>query len=377
MALPVIQVIYLHRFARIPDDPLQLALLVLQQPLAYIGVVPWQYLYHFTIFQLAYTGREAILTGTGKVQCTAALAAIVVIFPYRRVAVYFLHLTGGSIEKVKFFFRVLQNSVVHIAVLLARQRTGADDALDEPFITHAAYRLRLIRQIDITHLVRGTVPPVNAPPAVIVHLIQRGVIVPCGEKESLYGNPFHIAGGSIHDIAAFRGVVRVRILNQIHLYRIIPGGHAIIQAALQLDFRQLFLCGSGAVRFYNIKSVCVGGFVIFLVHAVQPGVGIHHIIRRCAAQSARSGRRRGGNFQGGLGGLGRFGERYAGGVRSLRPAGGKRQRQGQQAGEDSFHRCSPFVFGLAEEYPTVVTELFQFCPFSGQIATFSFGLYAV
>ena len=350
---------------------MQLALLVLQQLLAYIRVVPWQYLYHFTIFQLAYTGRECILIGTGEVQCTAALAAIVVIFPYRRVTVYFFHLAGGGINKVKFFFRVLQNSVVHIAVLWARQRTGADDALDEPFITHAAYRLRLIRQVDITHLVRGTVTPVNALPAVIVHLIQRGVIVPRGEKESLYGNPFHIAGGSIHDIAAFRGIVRIRILNQIHLYRIIPGGHAIIQAAWQLDFCQLFLCGSGAVRFYNIKSVCVGGFVIFLVHAVQPGVGIHHIIRRCAAQPARSSCRRGGSFRGGLGGLGRFSGRCAAGVRSLRPAGGKGEGQGQQAGEDFFHRCSPFVFGLAEEYPTVVTELFQFCPFSGQIATFS------
>ena len=228
IALPVIQIIHLHRFARIPDDPLQLALLVLQQLLAYIRVVPWQYLYHFTLLQLAYTGREAIRTGTGEVQRTAVLTAIVIILAYCRVAVYFLHLTGGSIEKVKFLFRVLQNSVVHIAVLLARQRTGADDALDEPFITHAAYRLRLIRQIDITHLVRGTVTPVNALPAVIVHLIQRGVIVPCGEKESLYGQAFHIAGGSIHDIAAFRGVVRVRILNQIHLYRIIPRGHAII-----------------------------------------------------------------------------------------------------------------------------------------------------
>ena len=213
--------------------------------------------------------------------------------------------------------------------------------MDDPFIARAIYIYGLFRQVDIAYLVRGAVPPDDALAAGIVQLVQRGIIIPCRVEFLFHRQALHTAGGSIHDVTPFGGVVLVHIFKAVQLYYVVPGGHATGLSALQLDLRQLLLRGGVAVGFYQVKRIGVGGFIVFLVHAVQAGVGIKPV--RCAAQLARSANRRDGRFLGGLGGLFGFRGRLAlGAIRPLRPAGGEGQGQDQQAGDGFFHRVFSF-----------------------------------
>ena len=94
--MPIVQVIYLYRFALIQNDPLQLALFVLQHLLTCVRVVQCQHLYHFAVFQLIHTGWVAL----AEIQCAVALAAIPIKIPTCGIAVEFFHFAGGSIKKV-------------------------------------------------------------------------------------------------------------------------------------------------------------------------------------------------------------------------------------------------------------------------------------
>ena len=100
VTLPIVQVIYLYRFALIQNDPLQLALFVLQHLLTCVRVVPCQHLYHFAVFQLTHTGWVAILPIQVEIQCAVALAAIPIKILTCGIAVEFFHFAGGSIKKV-------------------------------------------------------------------------------------------------------------------------------------------------------------------------------------------------------------------------------------------------------------------------------------
>ncbi len=56
---------------------------------------------------------------------------------------------------------------------------------------------------------------------------------------------------------------------------------------------------------------------------------------------------------------------------------GRASAKARAKGSSLFMMCSPFAFGLAAGYPTVVTELFQFCTFSGEFTTFFSGMFTI